>query len=144
MTGFKKIFFDTSPFIYLLEDHQNYSVPVRNFIVDEYLVFESSLLTSTITYAEFFVKPKANSDQALIEKFKNKIKEFHFKVFDITAQIAEFSCDLRVAYQFLKTADALQLATAISCGSNKFLTNDYQLKRIKEIEVITIEDLIKS
>ena len=143
MNGSEKIFFDTSPFIYLLEDHPKYAITVRDFITDHTLFFESTFFTSSLTFAEFFVKPKKNNDQGLIEKFKNKIKEFNFVVFDITAEIAEFSCDLRVTYSFLKTIDSLQLATAISFGCNKFITNDFGLSKINEIEIILVDNLIK-
>ncbi len=41
---------------------------------------------------------------------------------------------------FLRTPDALQLATAIHHNCNKFLTNDKKLKQISEIKVILITD----
>ena len=58
---------------------------------------------------------------AIIEKFRNKLREHKFIVFDITEHIAELSADLRAKYLFLKNFDALQLATAISSGCTKFL-----------------------
>lgn len=141
MTGSDKIFFDTAPFIYLLENHEKHGLKVRDFIVREATFQESTFFISSITFAEFFVKPKKAGDQALIEKFKNKIKEFHFTVFSITPEIAEYSSALRADYSFLKTFDAIQIATAVSFGCNKFFTNDHALKKIKEIEIITVDDL---
>ncbi len=37
--------------------------------------------------------------------------------------------------------DALQLATACLSGCDLFLTNDKQLKQLKEINCITVEEL---
>ena len=96
MIGSDKIFFDTSPFIYLVENHPKYSQPVTDFIVDQVYLNESLFFTST-----------------------------------------------RAKYDFLKAFDAIQLATAIDFGCNKFFTNDRRLKPIQEIDVILVDELIK-
>ena len=121
MIGADKVFFDTSPFIYLVEDNPKYAEAVASYIADEIILFEAKLCTSTITLAEFYVKPKRSNKLAIIEKFRNKLREHKFIVFDITEHIAELSADLRAKYLFLKNFDALQLATAISSGCTKFL-----------------------
>lgn len=121
MIGADKVFFDTSPFIYLIEDNPKYAEAVASYIADEIILFEAKLCTSTITLAEFYVKPKRGNKLAIIEKFRNKLREHKFIVFDITEHIAELSADLRAKYLFLKNFDALQLATAISSGCTKFL-----------------------
>jgi len=119
--GADKVFFDTSPFIYLVEDNPKYAEAVASYIADEIILFEAKLCTSTITLAEFYVKPKRSNKLAIIEKFRNKLREHKFIVFDITEHIAELSADLRAKYLFRKNFDALQLATAISSGCTKFL-----------------------
>jgi predicted nucleic acid-binding protein len=142
MTGFEKIFLDTAPFIYLVEDNQKYANSIANFIADQIIVHESILFTSAITIAEFCVKPKRNNKLMVIEKFKNKLREHQVIVVNITEHIAELSADLRTKYTSLKNFDALQLATAITAGCDKFLTNDHGLKQIKEIKILLVEDLI--
>lgn len=142
MTGSEKVFFDTAPFIYLIEDNPKYAKNVANYIADQIILFESRLFTSVITIAEFSVKPKRNSELGIIEKFKSKLREHQFVIVDITEHIAELSAELRAKYFSIKNFDALQLATAISSGCNKFLTNDHELKQEKEITVILIDDLI--
>lgn len=143
MIGSEKVFFDTPAFIYLIEDNPKYSLRVRNFISEHIINLESLLYTSSLTLAEFYVKPKQHNNQAVIEKFKNKLKELDFKVFDITSSIAEFSGDLRAKYKSLKGFDAIQLATAISFGCSTFLTNDLQLSKIikEDIKITLIENL---
>jgi len=140
--GSEKIFLDTAPFIYLIEDNPKYAKVVANYIADQIVVFESTLFTSAITIAEFSVKPKRNNDLAVIEKFKNKLKEHDIRVVDITEHIVELSADLRAKYLSLKNFDALQLATAISSGCVNFLTNDIKLKSIEEIKIVLIDELI--
>jgi predicted nucleic acid-binding protein len=140
--GSEKVFLDTAPFIYLIEDNPKYAKVVANYIADQIVVFESALFTSAITIAEFSVKPKRNNDLAVIEKFKSKLKEHDIRVFDITEHIAELSADLRAKYHSLKNLDALQLATAVSSGCTSFLTNDIKLKSIQEIKIVLLHDLI--
>lgn len=141
VTGSSKVFLDTAPFIYLIEDNPKYAKAVANYIADQIVLFDSTLCTSAITIAEFSVKPKRNNEVSVIKKFKNKLKEHDIKVFDITEHIAELSADLRTKYTSLKNFDALQLATAISSGCEQFLTNDRELKKVKEITIILIDDL---
>jgi Predicted nucleic acid-binding protein, contains PIN domain len=141
MIGTEKIFFDTAPFIYLVEDHIKYSIPVRNYITNQYLNFESSLFTSSITLAEFFVKPKKSGDKVIVDKFKDKLKEFNFVIFDITVGVAELSSELRAKYENLKAFDALQLATAINFGCTSFVTNDHRLNKITELKIVLVDNL---
>ena len=142
MIGSEKIFFDTSPFIYLIENHPKYSQPVTDFIVNQIYTYEASFFTSAITLAEFFVIPKKKNDLVVIEKFKSKIKELNFIVIDITSTIAELSSELRAKYDFLKIIDSIQLASAISFGCTNFFTNDKKLKSIKEVNIIMVDELI--
>jgi predicted nucleic acid-binding protein len=38
--------------------------------------------------------------------------------------------------------DALQIAVALEAGCRAFLTNDAQLKRFAELDVLTLDDLL--
>ena len=42
----------------------------------------------------------------------------------------------------MKTPDAIQLATAIIATTDFFLTNDPALKKVKEVEVIILDDYL--
>jgi predicted nucleic acid-binding protein len=143
MTGSEKVFFDTSPLIYLIEDNSKYALQVRDFMAKHLLLWESQFFTSSITLAEFYVKPKATGNTNLINVFKAKLYEFHFVIFDITPNIAELSAELRSKYTRLKAFDSIQLATAIAFGCTLFFTNDAELKLIEEVKILTVDELIK-
>lgn len=49
--------------------------------------------------------------------------------------------DLRVNYN-LKTPDAIHLATAIEHKADVFITNDKQLKKVKEIAILYLGDYL--
>ena len=42
----------------------------------------------------------------------------------------------------LKTPDAIQISIGVLNGAQIFLTNDINLKQVKEIKVILLDDLI--
>jgi predicted nucleic acid-binding protein len=59
----------------------------------------------------------------------------------IGREIAVTSYQLRAKYPALKTLDSLQLAAAIESGCDHFFTNDYGLKRVKEINIIIVDEV---
>jgi predicted nucleic acid-binding protein len=58
----------------------------------------------------------------------------------LIVNIAKLSAGLRAKYS-LKTPDAIQLAAAIYCSADYFLTNDKRLATVKNIKVLTLEDM---
>jgi predicted nucleic acid-binding protein len=140
MIGFDAVFIDSVAFIYLIENHPKYFDRVRRFIGRE-IENENSLITSVISVSEFCVKPFRENDTTILADFKEALEQLEIRVLDINFDIAEQSSRLRAKYKSLKTADALQIASALSFNCKRFLTNDLPLKSIEEIEVILIEDL---
>jgi predicted nucleic acid-binding protein len=140
MIGFDAVFIDSVSFIYLIENDPKYFERVRRFISRE-IENENQLITSVISISEFCVKPFRENDTAILADFKEALEQLDIMVLDINFKIAEDSSKLRAKYKFLKTADALQIASALSFSCKRFLTNDFQLKSIQEIDVILIEDL---
>ena len=99
------------------------------------MVSNAEFYTSTISDAEFLVKPYANSDFETADKYYEFLKDFDFIKCYITNSIAQNSAKLRAKHKSLRLADSLQLAAAIDCGCNIFVTNDVRLKSITEISV---------
>jgi len=44
----------------------------------------------------------------------------------------------------MKAPDAIQLATAILYGANAFLTNDRIFERVKDINILILDKILKS
>lgn len=76
--------------------------------------------------------------EKFIRLLKNR-KNFYF--FDISREIAIKAGEIRGCYTFLKSMDAIQIATAMENGADLFLTNDLKLKQLKNIEIWTMEDI---
>lgn len=137
---YKKVFLDTNPIIYLLEDQYPYSIKVKNFLL-ECMRNNAELYTSTITDVEFMVKPYNENNLSDIEIYKDFLKALNILKCYINESIAEQAAMLRAQYENIKIADALQLAASIDAGCDAFLTNDKQLKIVKNVNVVYLGDL---
>ena len=138
MTDSKKIFLDTSPIVYYLENNELYYPKMKRF----WKIYEEcDYITSAVTIAEYLVYPYQQNNLKLINAFYAFADGMDIEIKSIDKAIAEKAAQIRAEYKFFKTMDALQLATACLSGCDLFLTNDKQLRQFKEIKCITIEEL---
>jgi len=135
-----RIFIDTAPFIYLIEDNPIFVEKVKNYFI-EVILNQEKLVTSVITIMEFGVMPERQEKQETILKFREFLDSMSISVVSINEQISVKAYKLRAKYSFLKGMDALQMAVALEENCQKFLTNDEKLERITELEVILIDKL---
>ena len=102
---------------------------------------DAEFYTSTITDAEFLVKPFEIEDKEQIEKYRNLLNSLEFLKCFINDQVGEKAAKLRAKYPDIKLGDALQMAASIDCNCDTFLTNDKQLTQVNEAKVLYIGDL---
>ncbi len=138
MTDFRKIFIDTAPIIYYLQNSELY--------YDNMKVFwkkynECDYATSAITVTEYLTYPYRQNDMKMVESFYSFVNDMDIQLKEIDVRIAEKAAQIRAEYKFFKTMDSLQLATAYAMGCDLFLTNDKQLRQFKEIKCITVDEL---
>ena len=138
MTG-SKLFFDTPPVIYLIEENPHYLETVALFLA-EAVKNQAHLTTSVLTMAEASVMPKRLDKKDVVLKIERTLKNL-FEVHPVTWQIAEISATLRAKYLSLRGMDSLQIACAMASRCDSFITNDKRLKNIKEIRIQQITDL---
>ena len=109
-------------------------------LVDE-AFSESEFYTSTITDTEFLVKPyRAGDIQAISAYWEFLSSRDVLKCF-ITEDVAVNATKIRAKYKGIKTADSLQIASAICSECDIFLTNDKQLRQVEEIRVLLVDEL---
>lgn len=133
----KKIFIDTNVFIYLVNKAPEYYEKIKNALENEYNA-GSLFYTSTITKAEFLVKPLTESDRKAIICFNEILKDLQFEINSIDSSVATESAYIRSKYKKIKLADSLQLASAIVNGCNYFMTNDKGLEIASQIKFVFI------
>lgn len=140
MTEFKRVFVDTSPIIYYLENSSLYSDSIKRFFT-KCIEENIRIVTSTITIEEYLVLPYSSGKMEFVDNFKRFINYANIEVVNIDSVIAEQGAKIRGQYRNFKAMDALQIATAIVSGCDMFFTNDKQLRQEKELPCMTMEDL---
>jgi len=138
----KKVFLDTAPLIYYIEENQHYS-PVLNKLFLDNSKGEFLFQTSVITLLEVLVLPMRQNEIQLVEQYQNILcNSQSIEIFDLNVEIAKRAARYRAIYG-LKTPDSIQIATAVYSSADYFLTNDLRLKTVKDIEVLVLDELIK-
>lgn len=80
-------------------------------------------------------------DRRLEHEYRSLLQHSrHFALVPIDEATANQAAVLRARYK-LRTPDALQLAAAISCGCQAFITNDRALDRVQELKVLLVEEM---
>ena len=92
MTDFKRVFIDTAPMIYFLENNSQYMELMRKFFL-RCMKEHIQIVTSTLTIEEYLVVPYSDGKIEYVDNFKN-----------------------------FKAIDALQIATAVVKRCDMFFT----------------------
>lgn len=140
MTDFKRVFIDTAPIIYYLENSTLYSDSIKKFFA-KCLEENIQIVTSAITVEEYLVFPYSSGKMEFADNFKKFIEYMNIEVIDIDSNIAEQGAIIRGQYKQFKAMDVLQIAAAIVSGCDMFFTNDKQLRQEKELPCMTMDDL---
>lgn len=138
MKDSKKIFFDTAPIIYYLQESDLYFNTMISFLRQNR---DGDYVISAITATEYLTYPFRENDEKLINDFYSFIDDMEVEIKEIDMRIAVKAAQIRAEYKFFKPLDSLQLATACITGCGIFLTNDKQLKQFKEIKCVTMADI---
>ncbi|MBA4349269.1 MAG: PIN domain nuclease [Thermodesulfovibrio sp.] len=133
---------DTMVFIYHLEDHPDFSHITEKLFVD-IEKGKYNAVTSFVTLLEILVKPKMEGITRVISDYRDLLLTFpNLKFCPLDLKVSDMASTLRAKYS-IKTPDAIQIATAILEGAAVFVTNDGQLKKAKEINIVLLNELSK-
>jgi predicted nucleic acid-binding protein len=132
----KKVFLDTAPIIYYIENQHKYRGLLDN-LFELNAQGKIAFISSSLTVMEVLVQPIRLQRLELANTYlKILTSSNNFEILDLTINISKKAAELRAKYNF-KTPDAIQLASAIESRCDYFLTNDIQLE-IDEIKSIFI------
>ena len=138
MTEFNKVFLDTAPLIYFLDEDSRYGDKMRRIL--ESIIDTGKIITSVITCDEYLVYPYRMKNQDKIDVFFEFTHDCGIDLIPISVAIAMKAASIRAKNEYFKPMDALQLAVAVESGCDIFLTNDRQLRQFDEITCITVEE----
>jgi predicted nucleic acid-binding protein len=134
-----RIFLDTAPVIYYVENNPRYIASVKTVFdrVDAGLL---TVVTSPVTLAECLIAPYRLGLTRLQQDFIDLIVYGHNTLFiSIDHERARQAAELRAHYNLTLT-DALQISVAMGAGCEAFLTNDAQLRRVTELRMLVLDE----
>ena len=137
----KVVGIDTMAFIQYFENNLRYLPFVKTLFE---FVEEGKIKgkTSVITYLEILVRPKKEKRDDLIEQYEILLTNYpNLEIIPVNKEIADISSSLRARYD-LRIPDAIQVATSIVSGASALITNDLNMKRIRETEVIIMKEFL--
>ena len=139
MHEFQRVFLDTAPVIYYVQQNEMYFEKVKNIfarMIDEKVIF----VASDITTAEACVYPYRLGNMKWLNDFDGLVRDLCVEFIYTSEDIARKSAMIRAKYPSFKAMDSIQLATAVVGKCDLFLTNDKKLRLFEEIECRTIND----
>lgn len=144
LLNISRIALDTSIFIYYIEKNKIYFDLLKT-IFERSQQSNSSLkiITSNITLIEVLTKPFLENCEELANKYKNiLLSSDGISILELNNDIAEVTAKLKSKYSFLRTPDAIQIATSIYAGADMFLSNDKKLEGINEVRIVILDSLL--
>ena len=133
-----KIFIDTAPLIYLIEGEEYFAGMVEKQL-NQWIIAEENLATSTLTLLELLVVPMKQENKHLVQKYRALLKDILSEpLISLSEPISEMAAQIRGVNGF-KTPDSIQLATALYSGADVFYTNDKRLGKFSDIKILTVE-----
>ena len=134
---------DTSIWIYHFENHPEY-LPVTTQVLTAVERGDLQAVASELTILEIIVRPlklelydAADDYEILLSGFPN------LTLIPVTRSILRQAASLRASYG-LRTPDAIIVATALAGNATLLVTNDKALRKLKEIEVLCLADLVQT
>ena len=133
-----RLYFDTAPIIYSVEKHPVYW-PVLETVWAVSNAEKFQLVTSELTLLETLVQPVRDGNGELAGAYEALLSDVF--LIPITRSILREATRLR-AHQNFKTPDAIHGATALSSGCDFLIANDNGFRRLENIEVIILSDML--
>ncbi len=141
LLGVSKIFLDTAPVIYYVEQHPKYFA-VINEIFDHIDKGTLRAILSPVTLAECLVVPFRTGNTSLQQDFVDlATRGTNTDIISIDHATGKYAAELRAHYN-LGLLDALQIAMSLTSGCDALLTNDRALRSVTEVRIVVVEDFV--
>ena len=135
------VYLDASGFIYSVERIE----PYRTLLEPMWLQAQTGqfrILSSELVVLETLVKPLREGDTVVELLFRSLFEASEVRLIPATRPLWEEAARLR-AETGLKTPDALHAAAALHAGCTILITNDDDFRRLKELPVVVLDDLLR-
>jgi predicted nucleic acid-binding protein len=138
----KLLALDASPLIYYIEQHPQY-LQATDDLFNAIDTGDAKGMTSVLTLLEVLVQPIRSGRLDLANEYRQLLEGSRgISLFPILGDTCEASARLRAKYEWIRTPDAIQVATALQNGAEMMVTNDDRWRRLTEIRVIVLRDYL--
>ncbi|HEX8237636.1 MAG TPA: type II toxin-antitoxin system VapC family toxin [Abditibacteriaceae bacterium] len=125
-----RLYLDTAPVIYTVEQVAPYAAIVDARLATEDLIF----VVSELTLLECRVQPMRNGDTDLLQDFDEFFANAVSKVATLSRDVLEKATEIRAHHGF-KTPDSIHLAAALVSSCDAFYTNNSRLNRCPDLTI---------
>ena len=137
-----RIYIDTVVAIYSVEWNPNYYSVLEPLWL-KFQAREIEIISSELMLMEILVLPLRNDDSFLVDAYEQLLLSEAMQLIPINQSILRQAANLR-ATTSLKTPDAIHAATALSVGSNQFITNDKGFRNVPGLPVVILSEILAS
>ena len=141
LSNHKNISLDSCIFIYHFEGSSKYCELTFDLFKD---IEDGNTIAScsTLVLTEVLVLPCKLGRHDVAKEYEFLIKTFpNINLIPVSSDIAAKSAKIRSKYN-IPTPDSIHLANALTVNCSLFVTNDSRLKKIDDIDIICLEELL--
>jgi predicted nucleic acid-binding protein len=137
----KRVALDTSIWIYHFEARPDY-LPLTTKILNAVSRGKCEAIVSELCLLEILVRPLQLGLDDVADEYETLLTHFPYvQLVAMSRSVLLEAAALR-AYHRIRTPDAIILATAITSGATRIITNDKRWKKVEEIDVVCLSDLL--
>jgi predicted nucleic acid-binding protein len=133
---------DSAIFIYFIEQHPRY-LPLLRPLFMQIDAGRIHAITSELTLLKTLVLPYRSGERDLAAKYETILTNGRgLTLVPMHLPVIRLAAEIRAATS-ARTADALQLATALLWNCTAFLTNDRRLPQLPALQILQLDAFMK-
>lgn len=141
LRSFQRVGFDTPVFVYHIEQTSRWAGPA-SYALEAMTDGKFAGMTSVVTLLEIAIKPLRLGRPEIADAYEALIGDItNLSINSVDVRSARIGAELRATYG-LRTPDSLQIAACLANGAEAFVTNDRRLRRVKEIDIVVLDDFV--
>jgi predicted nucleic acid-binding protein len=141
LRSFQRVGFDAPVFVYHIEQASRWAAPA-SAALEAMTDGRFAGMTSVLTLLEIAIKPLRLGRPEIADAYEALIGDItNLAIKNVDVRSARIGAELRATYG-LRTPDSLQIAACVANGAEAFVTNDRRLRRVKEIDIVVLDDFM--
>ena len=141
LNRYRTVGVDSMVFIYHVECHPSY-VPLTRILFKRIETGKNRAVSSMLSLMEVLMGPYRKGRNDLAVLYRGLLTEYpHLFLSPLNRGTAELAAAIR-AHHDLSTPDSIQIATALEQGATAFITNDKQLSKVKELDILLLDSFL--